>query len=190
MANQIVSTGSEGNIFRDYKQIWLMVGGALALSATTIIYYNYKWYYEQIENVVNLFELAAITLMPYMISAVVAAITTIGIREMLPVLRSARVAKQIHARVKQLAHGDLTTVSRLECENEQLKDIATQLNYAIGFLGSSVAQWKIINRQQWDLLENIRQATLKGDNSRALKMIDKMEENWRLTAAIENRFKT
>ncbi len=190
MASQIASSGIRSNIFHDYKQIWLMAGGAVLLSAMTIIYYSYKWYYEQLEHVVNTFEVAAITLMPYMISAVVAAITTIGIREILPILRSAQVARHIQARAKLLAEGDLTTVSRIECDNEQLKDIATQLNYAIGFIGSSIAQWKIINRQQWDLLENIKQATARGEHSRALKMIEKMEENWRMTATIENRFRT
>ncbi|UCG60541.1 MAG: hypothetical protein JSV52_09405 [Candidatus Zixiibacteriota bacterium] len=190
MASHITSSGIRGNIFHDYKQVWLMAGGAVLLSAMTIIYYSYKWYNEQIEHVVNKFEMAAITLMPYMISAVVAAITTIAIREILPILKSARVTRHIQTRVKLLAEGDLTTVSRLECDNEQLKEIATQLNYAIGFIGSSIAQWKIINRQQWDLLENIRHATAKGEHGRALKMIEKMEENWRMTATIESRFKT
>lgn len=190
MVNPLEMLGLRSSIIRDYKQIWLMAGTSFLLSAATIIYYSHKWYYEQIANVINQFELATITMMPYMISAVVATITTIAIREMLPVLRSAQEASHIHGRVKQLAKGDLTIVSRLDCENRHLKDIAVQLNYTVGFLNSSVAQWKIINRQQWDLLENIRQATLKEDHSRALKMIEKMEENWRLIAAIEDRFKT
>lgn len=190
MANPLENVGIKSSLYHDYKQVWLMAGAAVLLSAATIIYYNYKWYNEQIANVINQFELATITLMPYMISAVVATITAIGIREMLPMLRSAQDARHIHGRMKQLAGGDLTVVSRLDCENPHLKDIAVQLNYAVGFLGSSVAQWKIINRQQWDLLENIRRATLKEDHSRALKMIEKMEENWRMIAEIEDRFKT
>lgn len=190
MTNPFANIGLKSSVFNDYRQIWLMGASAVLLSAATIIYYNYKWYNEQIANVISQFELATITLMPYMISAVVATITAIAIREILPMLRSAGDARHIHGRLKRLAKGDLTVVSRLDCENQHLKDIAVELNYAVGFLGSSVAQWKIINRQQWDLLENIRQATLKEDYSRALKMIEKMEENWRLTADIENRFKT
>ena len=190
MVNPLSRLSLKSSIYQDYKQVWHMSTAAFLLSAATIIYYNYKWYNEQIANVISQFELATITLMPYMISAAVAAITTIGIREILPVLRSAKEARHIHGRLKQLAKGDLTIVSRLDCENEHLKDIAVQLNYAVGFMGSSLAQWKIINRQQWDLLENVRQATLREDHMRALKMIDKMEENWRMIADIEDRFKT
>ncbi len=176
--------------FQEYGRVVLLAGTAVALSAATIIYYNHKMYFDLIEDVYNKVELTTITLMPYMISAVVATITAIGIMSMLPMLRSAQAAGQIYRRVKQLSDGDLTTTSRLDTNNEHLKDVANELNYAVGFLGSSVAQWKIINRQQWDLLEGIRQATLQQDHLRALKMIEKMEDNWRLTASIENRFRT
>ena len=180
----------KGNLLHDYRQVWLMAASAIALSSTTIIYYNHKMYYEQIANVYGTVELAAITLMPYMISAVIATITSIGIMSMLPMINSSQEARKIHVRVKQMSEGDLTTASRLDCKNPHLKDIAGELNYVVGFLGSSVAQWKIINRQQWDLLESARQAAIREDHCSTLKLIEKMEENWRMTAAIENRFRT
>ena len=105
-------------------------------------------------------------------------------------INTSQAARKIHVRVKQLSEGDLTTQTRLDCKNPHLKDIAGELNYAVGFLGHSVAQWKIINRQQWDLLENARQAILREDHCSTLKLIEKMEENWRMTAAIENQFRT
>ena len=52
------------------------------------------------------------------------------------------------------------------------------------------AKLKIINRQQWNLLELIRQASLNDDSEFALKMIEKMEENWYKIAEIESKLKT
>ena len=193
MASHVVSaqiSGLKNSLINDYRRVGLMGLAAVVLSAATIIYYNHKMYAELIANTYNVIGLAAITLMPYMISAVIATITTIGITSMLPMVKSEQAARKIHQRVKELAEGDLTTHSRLDCSNAHLKDIAGELNYAIGFMGSSVAQWKIINRQQWDLLEAVRRATLKENHIQALKLIDKMEENWRMTAQIEDRFKT
>lgn len=193
MSSYVMSAGTDdarGSIMHDYGRITLLALSAVVVSAATIIYYNHKMYEELAADAYNIFELVAINLMPYMISAVVATITTVAVMSMLPMVKSREATQIIHRRVKRLADGDLTTTSRLECHNQHFKDVANELNYAIGFIGSSVAQWKIINRQQWDLLENIRQATLKKDYWRALKMIEKMEENWKLTATLENRFRT
>jgi hypothetical protein len=193
MASYLMSMGTDDaktGIMREYGRIALLALSAVVLSSATIIYYNHKMYDELAADAYNIFELAAINLMPYMISAVVATITTVAVMSMLPMVRSQQATQVIHRRVKRLADGDLTTTSRLECNNPHLKDVAGELNYAIGFINSSVARWKIINRQQWDLLESIRHATLNKDHWRALKLIEKMEENWKLTATIENRFRT
>jgi hypothetical protein len=193
MANYIAGPpiiDPKANIFQQYSRVWLLAASGVLLSAAIIVYYNHKMYYELIRDVYNSLELTAITLMPYMISAVVATITAIGVMSMLPMLKATQAAQRIYLRVKQMSDGDLTTTSRIDCRNQHLNEIAAELNYAIGFLGSSVAQWKIINRQQWNLLECVRQATLDNDHRRALKLIEKIEENWKLTAKIEDKFRT
>ncbi len=182
--------GFEDEIRGDYKRVGLMVVTAFLLSAATIVYYNHKLYYEQIASVYTSVEIAAITFMPYMISAVVATLTTLGVMAMLPMIRSKQVAGKICARLSRIADGDLTTNSRLDCGNEYLGDVASELNYSIGFLSSSIAQWKIINRQQWDLLECIRRETFDSHNPALIRLVEKMEDNWAMIAEIEEKFRT
>ncbi|UCD64119.1 MAG: hypothetical protein JSW34_01415 [Candidatus Zixiibacteriota bacterium] len=174
----------------DYRRIWLLGTSAAVLSVAVIVYYSHKMYYEQIQHVYTWLELLGITLMPYMISAVVATLTAIGIMTMLPMIRSKQTAYRILLRLKRLSDGDLTVGSRVESDNQHLRDVATELNYAIGTLSGLVAQWKIINRQQWDLLEGIRDEAVSDKSLIILSLVEKMEENWKMIAQIEGRLST
>ena len=180
----------EDDVRSDYKRMGLMVASAILLSAATIIYYNYKLYYEQIASVYTSIEIAGITFMPYMISAVVATLTTMAVMTMLPMIRSKQMAGKIHARLARMSDGDLTTQSRLDCGHPYLGQVASELNYTIGMLSSSIAQWKIINRQQWDLLESIRRESFDTHNPALKKLVEKMEDNWAMIAEIEEKFRT
>ncbi|MFQ5454236.1 MAG: hypothetical protein ACE5D6_08630 [Candidatus Zixiibacteriota bacterium] len=173
-----------------YSRIGFMITTAVIISAVIINYFNDILYDEQIIKVYSTIELAAASLMPYMISAVVAAITAIGVITILPIVRSKESARLIQLRLQQLGDGDFSDKSRIDCSNEYLKNIAFELNYAVGTLSNNIAQLKIINRRQWDILELIRTATMKNDSQTALNHIEKMEENWVKIVEIEERLKT
>ena len=128
-------------VMGDYRGIWLLASSAVVLSSAVIVYYNHKMYHELIANAYSALELTAITLMPYMISAVVATITATGIMSMLPVVKSKQTATRIHKRMKQLGDGDLSTGPRIETNNPYLKDISHELTYIIGTMSSAIAQW-------------------------------------------------
>jgi aminopeptidase-like protein len=49
---------------------------------------------------------------------------------------------------------------------------------------------KIINRQQWDILQTIKDSTFSNNTKMVMDMIDKMEENWKKIAELEETFKT
>jgi hypothetical protein len=179
-----------GQDHSEYRKMWLLAISAFCLSAAVIAYYNFKMYPEQIANVCNQVELMRITFMPYMISAVVSTLTAISIMTMLPMVRSQPAAYRIRTRLKQMGQGDFTADSRVECTNHFLKDIAAELNYTVGMVSSNLAQWKIINRQQWDLLESIRREAVKDKNRVLIGLVERMEENWKMVAQIEDRFTT
>ncbi|NOY88972.1 MAG: hypothetical protein GXO93_06215 [FCB group bacterium] len=181
----------KGRIKQYYNRLAILILTAIILSAVIIIYFNNVSSYDyQVFDVYNSLEIAAVTLLPYMISAVVAAITAIGIMTILPLVKSIRFAHQIQLRLRKMAEGDLSDKLQIEIESDYWKDIAYEINNASGYLGGMIAKLKIINRQQWNLLELIRQASLNDDSEFALKMIEKMEENWYKIAEIESKLKT
>jgi hypothetical protein len=48
-----------------------------------------------------------------------------------------------------------------------------------------VSKLKVMNRQQWDLLQAIRQSAVAGDCGSVLCHVDQMEKNWDKVAAVE-----
>lgn len=179
-----------GHIKQYYNSLTILILSAIILSAVIIIYFNnVSSYGYQILDIYNSLEIAAVTLLPYMISAVVAAITAIGVMTILPLVKSIRFAHQIQLRLQKMAEGDLSDKLQVDIASDYLKDIAYEINNASGYLGSMIAKLKIINRQQWNLLELIRQASINNDPEFALKMIEKMEENWYKIADIEGHLK-
>jgi hypothetical protein len=71
-----------------------------------------------------------------------------------------------------------------------MREIATELNQGIGMLRHQVTAWKIINRQQWSTLCNIRDAVERGNTEMALSYIEQMEKTWQKTAEVEKKLLT
>ncbi|MBD3258822.1 HAMP domain-containing protein [candidate division GN15 bacterium] len=132
-------------------------------------------------------QLAVQTLMPYMISAVIAAITAIGVMTILPTTRVVEPTRQLVIRLNEVAAGDLTTRVRLHAD-DPLREVANSFNAAVGEMGSQIAAWKVINRQQWGVLCHIRHAVEMGNMQEALQHVKQMERNWDKIAEIEERF--
>jgi methyl-accepting chemotaxis protein len=173
-----------------YPTIGLMAGSAVALSAAIIVYFNDLSDPELFGDISGSFELALLTLMPYMISAAVAAITAIGIVNILPLIRISESLEALQLRLRQMAVGDLASRVRIEANLPQLRRLSRELNYTSGDLGRRIAEWKVINRQQWEILQGVRAAGENQNHEAVLLMVEQMEKNWQKIAAIEERFTT
>lgn len=171
-------------------RIGIMVGSALILSAAVITYFDSYGTSALTTGVQTKLTLAAQTLFPYMISAAVAAITAIGVIAMLPMARRVTPTSILQERLHRLAEGDLTTPVNVTRLDIQMKGIAHELNRSIGHLGKSIAELKVINRQQWDYLESIRVSLERGETNSALTALQIMEKNWQRIAEIEQGIET
>lgn len=171
-------------------RIGIMVGSALILSAAVIIYFDSYGAPAVSVGVQNEMTLAAQTLFPYMISAVVAAITAIGVIAILPMARRVTPTSVVQERLHRLADGDLASPVNVTKLDMQMKGIAHELNRSIGHLGKSFAELKVINRQQWDYLESIRVSLERGEINSAMTALQIMEKNWQRIAEIEQRMET
>ncbi|MFZ5981948.1 MAG: hypothetical protein ACOYVF_15105 [Candidatus Zixiibacteriota bacterium] len=174
---------------RIYNVAGFMGASAIFISGVIIVWFNSVFSPDQWSGFYNQFGLAAITLMPYMISAVVAAITAIGIMYILPSARMAEPAEKIMQRVKDLRDGDLSYTLKLNGEG-QVREMTQALNNAITGLSSNITDLKIINRQQWGLLCEIRMWAENHDCETILVYVREMEKNWDKIADIEERFRT
>jgi len=171
---------------RIYRRSALMGVIAIAASAGIIAYYNRTIFERISDRTYAGLELAVLTMLPYMISAVIATITAIAVMSVLSTSRVAKPAQSLIYRLREVADGDLTVRVRSEGE-DPLKEVSTAFNSAMSSLSDQVAHWKIVNRQQWGVLCRIRQATEDNDPERALQFIAEMEQNWDRIAEIENR---
>jgi len=158
---------------------------AILASASIIFYFNNVLSAGVAVEFLSQAELAAVTLMPYMISAVIAAITAIGVMTILPATRYVDPSLQLVACLREMAEGDLSVRARLHT-NDQLRDVANELNTTIAHLGSLIAQCKIINRAQWGVLCRIRMSAEHGDCDDVLHFVEEMEKNWDKIAEIES----
>jgi len=181
---------SHQNKSRFNSTITLMAISAVILSASVIIYFNSALFTERLSCVYNSLELAAMTLVPYMISAAVAAITAIGILAMVPMRRIFEPALEIKMRLHKLACGDLTSRVPIKRKNNQLMEVVSELNDTIGALGHQIAEWKLMNRKQWDILQRARQAAARNDCKNVKRYVEQMEDNWREIAKIEETLVT
>jgi len=175
---------------RIYAKVGLMSMSTLILSAATIMFFNSTISTDQIANVSNTLEMAAMTLMPYMISAAVAAITAISITTLLPLLRVYRSIQPLQERLRLMAAGDLASKVTGIDNSPQLRSVLNDLNNTITTLGNDIAQWKLINRQQWNILQSIRQTATSDNNAQVLLFVEQMEQNWGKIAEIEERLLT
>ncbi len=175
---------------RVYAKVGLMSLSTVVLSGATIMYFNTIISADHLTNVSNKLVIAAITLMPYMISAAVAAITAISITTLLPLLRVYRSMQPVKERLRMMAAGDLASRVPIANNSHQMVDVLNELNNTVITLGHEIAQWKLINRQQWDMLQSVRQAASANDASQVLLFVEQMEKNWGKIAEIEERLLT
>lgn len=163
---------------------------AILTSAVVIIFYNNNTSEANLNQFGNAFEVAALTLMPYMISAVIASITVLCIQNIIPAVRNHEVARQICERLRTVSTGDLTGETVVKQSENYMDEIVYEMNYSISHLNHTISKMKIINRQQWDLLQTIKDSTFSNNTKMVMDMIDKMEENWNKIAELEETIKT
>ena len=173
-----------------YPTIGLMAVSAVALSAAVIIYFNDVFDESLLSEVGGSFRIAILTLMPYMISAAVAAITAIGIVNIYPLIRISDSLDVLQNHVRDMEVGDLASRVRIEARLPQLRRLSRELNCTAGDLGRRIAEWKVINRQQWEILQSVRAAGESENHEEVLLLVEQMEKNWRKIAAIEEHFIT
>jgi hypothetical protein len=171
-----------------YRNMSIMGITAVVLSAAVIAFINGLTSHDVWDNTLGQMELVAATVMPYMISAVIAAITAIAIVTMLPFLKVLGILTSVHHRLHLLSDGDLC--SKIPAGKGSHQEIAMSLNDAVDKLASRVSQMKAINRKQWDLLEMIRMTAQKDDLNSAMAIIEEMEANWVKVAKIEEQLIT
>ncbi|MDH4155931.1 MAG: hypothetical protein OEW00_01465 [candidate division Zixibacteria bacterium] len=173
-----------------YGRLAVMVGAALVISAAIITYFDQYAPTVAAGGVQGLVELVASTLLPYMLSAVVAAITAIGVVTILPLIRGLGSAGLIHKRLREMAAGDLSSRVHLNLASPQLRGLIGELNKTVRSLGDEIADWKMVNRQQWEILEAVRLAACQKDIDAVLRGVDKMQDNWNKIAQIEDKLIT
>jgi len=171
-------------------RIGFIAFSAIITSAVVIAFYNNNTSVENLELFGNAIEVASLTLIPYMVSAVIAAITVLCIMHIIPVANNREVARIICERLRKVSTGDLTGETIIKQSEKCMDDIVYEMNYSIGHLNHSISKIKIINRQQWDILQTIKNSTITDNTKMVLDMIDKMEENWKKIAEIEETIKT
>jgi len=175
--------------FHMYWTVAFLLVSAIAASATIIYYYNESALGEVATGVSSRLEMAVLTLMPYAISAIIAAITAIAVTTILPVTRSIQPGRDLVERLQEMEAGDLATKLRIS-GNHQLREIVAEMNLATQSVGAMVTQIKVMNRRQWGVLCRIRLALEEGKPEEALRSVGEMERNWDKMAEIEDRLIT
>jgi len=173
-----------------YGRIGIMAGAAVVLSAAIIIYFNRYSESRSADGIGSFAVMAVDSLMPYMISAAVAAITAIGIITIIPLLSGYRSTKIIQERLRYMADGDLSSKVYINDKNSHMSGLVHELNSTVEVLGHEIAEWKIINRSQWEHLEMVRMALHRKDFDTILENVEIMERNWEKVAGIEQKLLT
>lgn len=173
-----------------YQTMITLIGATFVVSASIIVLFNRLIDAEASSALGSALAFAFTSLVPYMISAVVAAITAIAIMKIYPLIRRPQSLADIHNRLKELSEGNLHTHMRVETHDPEMRVIGVELNNAINYLGQNIALWKIINRQQWELLGCIREAGLQDDGEAVGRYVYQMEQNWKRIASAEEKLTT
>ncbi len=171
-----------------FRSITIMGVTAVVLSATVIAFINSLSSSSIADSAFGQFEMFAATIMPYLISAVIGAITSIAIITMLPFFKVLKILTSLHHRIHLLSNGDLC--SKVPVGKGSHQEIAMSLNDAVDRLASRISQIKAINRKQWDLLEMVRLSAQRDNISKAMPIIEEMEENWVKVAKLEEQLIT
>jgi methyl-accepting chemotaxis protein len=167
-----------------YQKIAFMGASAVVVCAVIITYFNQAISLNALADFLSKTELAAVALMPYMISAVIAALTAVGVMSVLPSAQYAEPSIHLVSALRAIGDGDLSVRLKLKTD-DPLRDVGNELNCAVDSLGSHVTEWKLLNRKQWGVLCRVRMAAEHGDNEDVLHFVQEMEKNWDKIAEIE-----
>lgn len=174
---------------RIYRSVFFMTGAALFVSTALILSFNSAVFKSGAVRLLSASELAAYSLMPYMISAIIAAITAIGVMTILPSARGIGASERIVGRLRSLAAGDLSGTLRIKGD-DQHREIAAELNNSVSLVCTRVTQLKVINRQQWGILCQIRATAEQNGQPAIVRLVEEMEGNWKRLAEVESALVT
>ena len=172
------------------REVGFLTLAAILLSGGIIWFYNRVLFNEQIYEIYSQSELAGITFMPYFISAAIAALTALYITYYIPTMMAKKQSHQIAERLQMLGQGDLASFARIQSSSEEINHISKELSYTVAQWNSHMSQMKIINRQQWDLIQAVKKAAVKNDSLSILMHLKEIEQNWNKIAEIEELIKT
>ena len=172
-----------------YVRAGILLSASTIICATLIIRYTDWQAGSFMAEFSSILEIGISTLLPYMISAVVAAITAVAIMAMVPAKPLPDSSSQIARRLRGLVDGDLSSRVNLNSEGN-LREVSYELNRAITSLNVHVSKLKLLNRQQWQSLCEIRTAVELQDSASALQHINNMEQNWSRIAEVEKALMT
>jgi methyl-accepting chemotaxis protein len=175
--------------FHLYWTVSFLSLSAVAASATIIYYYNEAIAGSALDQVGGRIETSMLTLLPYAISAIIAAITALSVTTIWPVTRSIEPGRELIERMQQMERGDLATKLRVG-GNHQLREVVAEMNIATQSIGAMVTQIKVVNRRQWGVLCRIRLALEEGRVDEALRSVGEMERNWDKMAEVEDKLLT
>ncbi len=157
--------------------IGTMILSTIVVSGTLIASFNLAVDSDQWSEIGSQMEVMVITLMPYMISAVVAATTAIGILAILPWIRLPEAVHSVQERLREMAAGDLASRIQIQGTSTHARQLARELNCALGDLAGVLVRWKLLDRAQWDLVETARMAAERNDSEGVLRQIELIEKN-------------
>lgn len=172
-----------------YRRASILVIATVVLCATMIVHYTDWQAGSFMEEFSSMIDIGINTLLPYMISAVIAAITAIAIMAMVPAKPAQDQSYYIAQRLRGMVQGDLHSKVAVKSEGN-LREVSYELNRAIATLNSQVSKLKVLNRQQWESLCEIRTAVERQDGAAALRHIQNMEQNWSRIAEVEKSLST
>lgn len=172
-----------------YFRIGAMLVTTILVCSTLVFYFGNQVVDTLAAGVATIADIAIASIMPYLFAAAIAGMTAMAITTILPTAQSIEPQEMILHRLRELSAGDLSSKEKIPATGA-MREIATELNQGIGMLRHQVTAWKIINRQQWSTLCNIRDAVERGNTEMALSYIEQMEKTWQKTAEVEKKLLT
>lgn len=172
-----------------YFRIGAMLVTTMLVCSTLIFYFGNQMVDTLAAGVATLADIAVASILPYLFAAAIAGMTAMAITTILPTARSIEPQEAILHRLRQLSSGDLTTSEKV-ANSGPMREISMELNQSIGMLRHQMTAMKIVNRQQWSTLCNIRDAVERGNLDMAMSYIEQMEKTWQKTAEIEKKLLT
>src|SRR5512140_3169597 len=133
---------------RLYLRMAVLLGTSI-LVCTTVVYFFGNQLVEALSSGVATFaDVALASLLPYVVTALVASMTLLAITTILPSARAVEPSEMILQRLRQLSGGDLTVKDKISADGS-MREIAQELNRATGMIRMQMNELKLINRQQW-----------------------------------------